>query len=276
VVAKELGLPTDPQTLADPSVRLAIARRLAHIAVDYILDAPRDRLGTSLLLTESLPRGATPTALTFSGGVSEYIFSHEDREFGDIAMLLARELTAELGRRASLPLVDPGQGIRATVIGASQFTVQVSGKTIFLSDPSILPVHNIPVVHVGRAAEVDPNALTEAIRNGLKQMDLEPQARLAIAFSWRGDPEYKRLAAVGRAIVAAAAPGGKRREPLFLMIDGDIGKTLGQLLHYELDLPSAVVSIDGVQLQDLDYVDVGEIISPPGVVPVVIKSLLFS
>ena len=34
--------------------------------------------------------------------------------------------------------------------------------------------------------------------------------------------------------------------------------------------------IDGVQLQELDFVDVGELISPPGVVPVVIKSLLFS
>ena len=37
-----------------------------------------------------------------------------------------------------------------------------------------------------------------------------------------------------------------------------------------------LVSIDGVQLQELDYVDVGELITPPGVVPVVIKSLLFS
>ncbi len=36
------------------------------------------------------------------------------------------------------------------------------------------------------------------------------------------------------------------------------------------------LSIDGVQLQELDFVDVGELISPPGVVPVVIKSLLFS
>ncbi len=99
---------------------------------------------------------------------------------------------------------------------------------------------------------------------------------MAIAFSWRGDPEYKRLAAVGEAIVRAVAPEGVRTEPLFLMIDGDIGKTLGQLLHYELDLPGLLVSIDGVALQELDYVDIGEMISPPGVVPVVIKSLLFS
>jgi ethanolamine utilization protein EutA len=274
-VMQELGLPADPQTLADPSVRDAIARRLAHIAVDYILDAPRDDLGKSLQLTESLPRPVTPTALTFSGGVSEYIFRHESRQFGDIAMLLARELTAELGRRAALPIVDPGQRIRATVIGASQFTVQVSGKTIFISETGVLPVHNIPVVHVG-AVEADPGALAETIRGRLQQMDLEPEARMAIAFTWRGDPEYSRLAAVGRAIVAAVAPKGERSEPLFLMIDGDIGKTLGQLLHHELGLPGQVVSIDGVQLQDLDYVDVGEMISPPDVVPVVIKSLLFS
>jgi ethanolamine utilization protein EutA len=276
MVAEELGLATDAVTLADPAVRQAIVRRLASIAADHILGAPLDRLGTALQLTDLLQRSAQPTAFTFSGGVSEYIFSHEDREFGDIALPLAREVAAELNRRTTLPLVDPGQRIRATVIGASQFTVQVSGKTIHLPDPTMLPVHNIQVVHVGRAAEADPDGLADAIRRGLQQMDLAPAARVAIAFSWRSDPEYSRLAAAGRGIVAAVAPQGARTEPLFLMIDGDIGKTLGQILHNELDLPGQLVSIDGVTLQDLDYVDIGEMMSPPGVVPVVIKSLLFS
>ena len=60
------------------------------------------------------------------------------------------------------------------------------------------------------------------------------------------------------------------------MIDGDVGKTFGRILTEELGLPGDLVSIDGVQLSELDFVDVGELISPPGVVPVVIKSLLFS
>ena len=76
-------------------------------------------------------------------------------------------------------------------------------------------------------------------------------------------------------VVAATAPTGQRNQLLLVMIDGDIGKILGRLLHRELDLPGALVSIDGVQLQELDFVDVGEMISPPGVVPVVIKSLVF-
>jgi ethanolamine utilization protein EutA len=275
-VAEALGLSTDPVTLADEDIRRRIASRLAAIAADYILDTVRDPLGASLALTEDLPRIVTPTALTFSGGVSEYIFAHEPREYGDIARLLATALCAELSRRSALPLIDPGQRIRATVIGASQFTVQVSGKTIHLPDPAVLPVHNVPVVHVALdlSGDIDTGALAGAIRAGIARMDLDPEARLALAFTWRGDPEYARLKTVGSAIMQALAPNPDQL--LVLVIDGDVGKSLGALLERELHLARRVVSIDGVQLQELDYVDVGQMISPPGVVPVVIKSLLFS
>lgn len=278
LVARELGLSTSPRALADASTRRRIAGRLASIAADHILGAPLDDLGASLQLTERLPRTAQPTMLTFSGGVSEYIFSHEAREYGDIGKLLAEALTRELGARTPLPLVDPGQRIRATVIGASQFTVQVSGKTIYLPDPGVLPVRNVPVVHVGLdlSGDLDPEAIVAAVHAGLKHVDLDPGARMAVAFAWGGDPEHARLKAVGQAIVRAVAPDGKRDGLLLLMIDGDIGKTFGHLLQRELNLPGPIVSIDGVQLQELDFVDVGALISPPGVVPVVIKSLLFA
>ena len=278
LTAADLGLPTDPASLADPALRQKIARRLAQVASDYITGAKLDALGEKLLLTEPLDRRAAPDAVTFSGGVSEYIYGREKKEFGDIAKLLATELIGQLSTRMSLPILDPGQGIRATVIGASQFTVQVSGKTIYLPDPSVLPVRNVPVVHVGLdlSDDIPADRIVAAIRSVLSHLDLKPTARMAIAFAWTGDPEYGRLAAVGQALLDAVAPGGKRAEPLLLMIDGDIGKTLGHILHEELGLEGKIVSIDGVQLQELDFVDVGELISPPGVVPVIIKSLLFS
>jgi len=277
-VAAELGLATGPATLADAAVRARIAQRLAAVAADYILDAPRDALGRALLLTEELARPVAPAAITFSGGVSEYVFGYEARDYGDIARLLAGALAAELARRGAPVAIDPGQRIRATVIGASQFTVQVSGKTIYLPDPKVLPVHNVPVVHAGidLGGAFDPTALTDAIRAGLARMDRAPAARVAIAFAWHGDPDYARIAAAGRAIAAAVAPDGRREQPLLLMIDGDVGRTFGRFLRDELGLVGDLVSIDGVQLQELDFVDVGELISPPGVVPVVIKSLLFS
>jgi ethanolamine utilization protein EutA len=277
LVADELGQPTSPQSLADARVRTRIAERLAAITVDYILDTPRDCLGAALNLTDDLPHSPAPQAITFSGGVSEYLFGHEQQDYGDIAPLLTTALRRELAHRSALPVLDPGQGIRATVIGASQFTVQVSGKTIYLPDPSVLPVHNVPVVHldIDLAGPIDTDAVAAAIRQALMQMDLAPSSRMALAFVWHGDPEYSRLAAAGRAIVQALAPIS-RRELLILVIDGDIGKTLGRLLHRELNLPGPIVSIDGVHLQELDYVDVGQLLTPPGVVPVVVKSLLFS
>jgi ethanolamine utilization protein EutA len=276
LVAADLGIAVSPQVLADSAVRQKIAQRLAAVAADFILDAPLDRLGEALLLTERLPRGHAPTAITFSGGVAEYMFGHEQAEFGDIAKLLAAGLAGELSRRSALPLIDPGQRIRATVIGASQFTVQVSGKTIYLPDPYVLPVHNVPVVHADLPSAIDPARLAAAIRAGIDEVDLDRNPHVAIAFSWRGDPEHSRLKAAGEGILHALAPLQERIKLLLLMIDGDVGKTLGRLLHRELAWPGKIVSIDGVELQELDYVDVGELIAPPGVVPVVIKSLLFA
>ena len=41
-------------------------------------------------------------------------------------------------------------------------------------------------------------------------------------------------------------------------------------------MPGDILSLDGVRLQEFDYVDIGEVIQPSNVVPLVIKSLLFS
>src|SRR5262249_2550541 len=218
-LSRALGIRPRAATLASPDARCAIARRLAIIAADYIVGAPPDALGEALLLTAPLPRIVAPEAITFSGGVAEYIFGYESRDYGDIARLLAEELRAELGRRTALTLIDPGQRIRATVIGASQFTVQVSGKTIHLPPPGVLPVLNVPLAPIGLdlGGAIDGAAITVARGAGRARLDLAPDARVAIAFSWHGDPDYARIAAAGAAIMAAVAADGRRREPLLLM-----------------------------------------------------------
>ncbi len=277
LVADDMHIELSPSTLADESVRRRFVQRLATLAADVILDAPLDSLGRSLLLTEPLPRGLSPAALTFSGGVAEYLFGHERCEFGDIAKPLADELAHALSRRVSLPLIDPGQRIRATVIGASQFTVQVSGKTIYLPDPYVLPVRNVPVVRMTMETErLDRERIAAEIRSGLEEIELDNVPGITIAFAWRGDPEHARLSAAGEAILGGLRLVQDRIKLLVLAIDGDISKTFGRLLHRELKWPGKIVSIDGVELQELDYIDIGELIAPPGLVPVVIKSLLFA
>ena len=277
LVADDLSVNVSPQTLADESVRRRMAQRLAAAAAAIIFDAPLDPLARSLTLTEPLPRKIAPAALTFSGGVAEYIFGQENSEFGDIAKPLAQALARELSAGSGLPLIDPGQRIRATVIGASQFTVQVSGKTIYLPDPYVLPVRNVPVVRITMDSGLPDRARTAAeISTALGEIDLDKSANVAIGFSWRDDPEHSRLRAAAEAIADALQPMQERIKLLLLAIDGDIGKTFGRLIHRELNWPGKIVCLDGVELHEFDYIDVGELVAPPGVVPVVIKSLLFA
>jgi ethanolamine utilization protein EutA len=275
LAAEDLGIDLTPDTAADPEVRRWICERLAEVVVDEILDAPRDELATKLELTRRLQRPGIPTYLTFSGGVSEYVFGKEVDDYGDIAPGLADQIVRQLGARTVIPAVDAGQRIRATVIGASQYTVQVSGKTIHLSDPSVLPVHNLPVVHLGTvdSGEVDRRRVAEAVRRGAELRGADLAAPVAIGLTWRGLPAYAALEELALGIADGAGPSD---QPLTLAIDGDIAQLLGRLLKLELQLDRRVIAVDGVALADLDVIDIGGRLDPPGVVPVVIKSLLFS
>ena len=57
--------------------------------------------------------------------------------------------------------------------------------------------------------------------------------------------------------------------------DGDVGGLLGIHLHEEMKIANAVVSIDGLELKEFDYIDIGTMLEASGAVPVVIKSLIF-
>jgi ethanolamine utilization protein EutA len=64
-------------------------------------------------------------------------------------------------------------------------------------------------------------------------------------------------------------------QPLVLVCDSDVGGLLGLHIREELGLTNGIVSIDGIELQDFDYIDVGSLIPASGAAPVVIKSLVF-
>ena len=66
-----------------------------------------------------------------------------------------------------------------------------------------------------------------------------------------------------------------RGNPLVLVNDGDIGGLLGIHIREEMGLDLKVVSIDGIELREFDYIDIGALLPASGAVPVVIKSLVF-
>jgi ethanolamine utilization protein EutA len=259
-------------TVPAPSDITAIVDAMAAIVAGYIRrDAPSP-LARELLLTQPLS-GPKAEMLTFSGGVSEYIYGRETQTFGDVARPLADAVRASCAG-LDLELVDPGAGIRATAIGVSQFTVQVSGRTIFLGNVA-LPLRNLPVVapHLHTDGAIHPDIVAKTIAIARERLDVEAGAAHALALSFHGTPNYERLMALATGVAKSVRDSGT--EPLVLIIDGDIGQSIGRLLQHELHVERPLLCIDALELGEFDFVDIGKPVELARGVPVVVKSLLF-
>ena len=280
-IADDIGISLELGEKLSNDDRKAIIKRMVEVIVAYANREPDDSLCQALSLTEHLPRDPAIDAITFSGGVSEFIYERETEDHGDLGKSLAHELRHALGhKRIPHPVYDPGQGIRATVVGASQFTVQVSGNTIFISNPEQLPIRNVPVAHLDIDLTVDFTAqdVSDHIAAAHTRLDMtEGEQHLAIAFRWGGDPLHARLHALASGICQGLSNTvADESLPLIIVMDGDAGKTIGNILVRELCVKGEVISIDNVQLREFDFIDVGEMIPESRVVPLIIKSLLFT
>ena len=234
-----------------------------------------------LYLTDRLPHLGGISGVMFSGGVAEYVYDREPRDFGDLGKLLGLAVRQKLSS-GGFPweLLPAGECIRATALGASEYSVQLSGNTTYISNPAeLLPRRNLQVLTPAYefGPEIVPADVATAIKRHYTAFDLvEGDAEVALAFRWQGAPSYPRIYAFAQGIVAGMEKTLRRGAPLFIVLDGDIAQTLGRLLREELEIKSNILVIDGVTLWDFDYVDLGRIRMPSFTVPVTVKSLVFN
>jgi ethanolamine utilization protein EutA len=217
-------------------------------------------------------------SVMFSGGVSEFIYNREQTSFGDLGPLIADEIHRRMPDLGML-VMEPTARIRATVIGASQYTIQVSGNTIFIAPQDAVPVRNVPVVAPEFALDVDDlskETVKDATLNALRRLDLlNARQPVAIAFHWQGSATFFRLQSFSQGLVQGLKDILDKGHPLVLVNDGDIGGIVGLHFQEELQIQNSIISIDGIALNDFDYIDIGALIQSSGSVPVVIKSLIF-
>jgi ethanolamine utilization protein EutA len=253
-------------------------RRLCGLLADQLREAAEGGR-PSLLLTRPLEHNHRLGELrvTFSGGVSEYLFGHEPRGYGDLARELAGAIRIVF--EAGQAIVESaGEGIRATVIGASQFTVEVSGNTVHVGGEELLPIHSVPVVRpILAAGEVDADDVAAAIARAFSRLDLvEGGSPAALAISWKGEPGYAALRALAGGVARGLARSLAAGMPVLLVLDADVGRSVGAILQEEFGAGANLIVLDGLELKELDYVDVGRVLRPAGVVPVIVKSLAFA
>lgn len=256
------------------------AERLAEVMADRLLEAMQG--GTMSAKTEALhrlpplPPSHLPQVVTVSGGVSEFLYSAGLETFSDLGPQLATALRHRLDNWGP-QLERPRQGIRATVIGASQYTVQVSGSTIFVQPLKTLPLRNIPVIKpiLELEEDIDSESLAEAIRQARLRLNLTGNdSPIALCYEWRGSASYRRLDQFCKGVLTGLGDISANGQSLVLVGDGDVGGLVGMHFLETLGIHK-VVSIDGVDLDEFDFIDIGEMLETSGAVPVVIKSLVF-
>ena len=276
--AAEVGLLLEMGGKPDANRLNTMVERMADRLFQTISEPALDAGTAALLRLDPLRSGPKPDEVSFSGGISEYIYGREDRAFGDLGPAFARAILARINTWG--PRIEPSdEGIRATVIGASQYTIQVSGSTIFVAPQDVLPLKNVPVVTPDLPLDedtLDIPKIAAAVQIALRRLDLhEGEQTVALCYRWSKSATFARLDSFCRGITAGLAKALDRGLPLVLVGDGDIGGLIGIHCLEETRLPNAIVSIDGIVLKEFDFIDIGALLETSGAVPVVIKSLVF-
>jgi ethanolamine utilization protein EutA len=136
------------------------------------------------------------------------------------------------------------------------------------------------LVQVARAfidKEQSADEMHQALATALGKYDLEHlSSDMALAMSVSGQPDYWYIRKLAEAIQGIVKPTDPAGAPLFLMLDIDVAKSLGGILKEELKLDRSVIAIDGIEVGDLDYVDIGKPMGASEVIPVTVKSLIFA
>ena len=267
-ILKDAGVQLAAGMDADRVALERVAQQIADVALAVTEGA---HLDADLWLTEPIRERGPFKALVFSGGVGEYVNGNETREFGDLGKLVGAAIAKRLAGHDVLRAVE---SIRATCIGASQYTIQVSGDTLFLTKPQMLPLRDLAAIAI-RPERADANAIARSIREGIARLDRQDGA-FAVAVRWDHGPAYAALRELCVGIrdgVGAALP---TERPLVVVLDADVAGIVGQVLQDEMRVPQPLVCVDQILLSDLDFIDIGQVVPEKQVVPVVVKSLVFS
>ncbi|WP_105107729.1 ethanolamine ammonia-lyase reactivating factor EutA [Streptococcus suis] len=218
--------------------------------------------------------------VSFSGGVADAVFqtdrSVSEFHYGDIGILLGKAIS-QSKIFSDKKVIESVETIRATVVGAGSHTTEVSGSTItYIS--KVLPIKNIPVLKLSSQDEQgSQQELAGAIKEKSRWFMLENEVQeLALALEGIKSPSFVRVQEYAQAILEGMKDSIDRGIPLLVVVKEDMAKVLGQSLFALLPKDYPFVCIDSVDVQNGDYIDIGNPLVEGSVLPVVVKTLVFS
>ena len=277
--AAELGIKLEIGAPLSQEQARALASRMADRLFEAMKGGTPSIDGSGLCRIDPLKPGRAITEVTFSGGVSEYIYGREAQSYGDLGVHLAEEIRARLDGWG--PTIEPGER-RHPRHRDRRLAIHHAG----------FGQHDLRVADGDAAAAQRAGDRAGAWRSTARSSTAPPSptrsraccggsiSAAATARSRCSCPGAARRRSSGSTRSARARSTGSpsvlaKGHPIVLAGDGDVGGLLGIHLREEMKIESGIVSIDGLELKDFDYIDIGTMLPASGAVPVVIKSLIF-
>jgi len=254
-----------------------IAQILAGSLFEVLDQKIVSEIARRLLMTNELDYKEIIDEITFSGGVAEYIYNKTNMKYGDLGKHLGEEIR-KIVKEKKLAIHEPKELIRATVIGAGQYTLQVSGVTTHISDEDVLPIYNVPVLEPKiNNREITEENIKKAITKNFNLFDVdEGESIVALSFKGAIGGSYTGLTTFTKGVVSAMPNTINKENPIILVFDRDVGNSVGNVMKRETNAKKNIISIDEIIVQEGDFIDIDKPKAGGQVVPVVVKSLVFS
>jgi ethanolamine utilization protein EutA len=215
------------------------------------------------------PPLAEKAIVTLSGGVGELVYSHvlgqpwpSTTAFGDLGIDLARRLAGVSAWTDHFRSYIPAGSGRATVYGLLQYSTQVSGNTLFLPNPGVLPLRNVPIVGSISLTSTDEDIcrLLDLIRRSPKGGCLRVKLAAERGLTVSGPPPATTIPELGRRLGGMLEknflPAG---HPLILVMEENLGKVLGNYVINWGRIRSNVVVIDEIKPRDARFIQIGSL-----------------
>ena len=232
----------------------------------------------TLMQTNHLLSGhVLPELFTFSGGVAacmeENALSADWSRYGDIGPLLAFALKQQ-------PFFQNGnikkaqETMRATVIGAGNYSTAISGSTISYTDTDF-PVRNLPIGKITLQSPDDLAFMEMRLQRVLTTLMSETDGRMAVAFQGIPCPSFLQIQEMAQHIMNQYESCCPVCCDIILITEADIGKALGQALRHINKQNHRLICLDHIRCDSGDYIDLGKPVANGTVIPVIVKTMIF-
>jgi ethanolamine utilization protein EutA len=241
--------------------RLALAREVGQDLtageVGRILDDYVSAIETAAGQLAGPSHAETTPVLTFSGGVGELVYGYVETTswpattaFGDLGIDLARRLLASPLAR-DVQAWRPAARGRATVYGLLRHNTEISGSTLYVPSPEMLPLSDLPIL--GSVTGATPQRRLEELLELARRSSRGACLRITL-----GGSDAERVRELGTRLSQAVAEAGFPGElPLVLIVRENVGKALGNYVTAWGERPLRLLVIDEITPRDAQFIQIG-------------------